>query len=33
VLSVGNGIVAGSDPIDEWTETVAKLATMREALG
>jgi menaquinone-specific isochorismate synthase len=32
VLYAGNGIVAGSDPADEWTETVAKLVAMRRVL-
>jgi menaquinone-specific isochorismate synthase len=33
VLFAGNGIVAGSDPIEEWAETVVKLVAMRQALG
>jgi menaquinone-specific isochorismate synthase len=33
VLFAGNGIVAGSDPVEEWAETVVKLVAMREALG
>ena len=33
VLYAGNGIVAGSDPAEEWEETVAKLVAMRRALG
>jgi menaquinone-specific isochorismate synthase len=32
VLYAGNGIVAGSDPADEWDETVAKLVTMRRVV-
>lgn len=32
VLYAGNGIVAGSDPRDEWEETVAKLVAMRRVL-
>lgn len=32
VLYAGNGIVAGSDPLDEWDETVAKLVTMRRVV-
>ena len=32
VLYAGNGIVAGSDPADEWAETVEKLVAMRRVL-
>ncbi len=32
VLYAGNGIVAGSDPAEEWEETVAKLVTMRRVV-
>ncbi|HVL28067.1 MAG TPA: chorismate-binding protein, partial [Acidimicrobiales bacterium] len=32
VLSAGAGIVAGSDPEQEWTETQAKLEPMLRAL-
>ncbi len=32
VLYAGNGIVEGSDPAEEWTETVAKLVAMRRVL-
>jgi isochorismate synthase EntC len=32
VLYAGNGIVAGSDPVEEWDETVAKLVTMRRVV-
>jgi len=32
VLYAGNGIVDGSDPHDEWDETVAKLVAMRRVL-
>ena len=32
VLYAGNGIVAGSDPTEEWDETVAKLVAMRRVL-
>ena len=32
VLYAGNGIVDGSDPVDEWDETVDKLVTMRRVV-
>jgi menaquinone-specific isochorismate synthase len=32
VLYAGNGIVAGSDPAEEWAEAVAKLVAMRRVL-
>jgi menaquinone-specific isochorismate synthase len=32
VLYAGNGIVAGSKPLDEWNETEAKLVAMRKVL-